>query len=68
LLIAPIKLAYEGQLLKVAGNALRVMVNPFLPKAKRVTIAPELLHELRFGPAVLAGVVLAAALHWNHAL
>jgi prepilin peptidase CpaA len=65
LLFAPIKLAFEGKLLKVAHNALRVLVNPFLPKSRQVVIAPELLHELRFGPAVLAGVLLAAALHWT---
>lgn len=65
LLFAPIKLAFDGKLLSVAKNALRVLINPFLPKSKQVTVAPELLHELRFGPAVLVGVLIAAAIHWT---
>jgi prepilin peptidase CpaA len=65
LLYAPAKMAYEGKLLRTLLNTLSLIVNPFLPKAKRKTIAPELMTSLRFGPSVAAGVLATALAHWS---
>lgn len=64
-LYAPARMAYEGKLWRTLGNTAALAANPFLPKAKRRTIAPEMLTELRFGPAVAVGVALAVALEWR---
>src|SRR5262249_2157338 len=41
-IIAPARLAYEGKLLKVLGNSLALVVNPFRPKERRHEITPEM--------------------------
>ena len=64
-LIAPARLAWEGKLLKTLGNSLALALNPFLPKAKRREIPREAMTWLRFGPAIAAGMVIAAFLHWQ---
>jgi prepilin peptidase CpaA len=64
-LFAPAKMAYEGKLLRTLGNTLALAVNPFLPKAKRREIAPEMMTSLRFGPAIFVGTCVAAYLNWR---
>lgn len=64
-LVAPIRLAYDGKLLRTLKNALFVAMNPILPKEKRQEIEPEAMSWFRLGPAVFAGMVLTAALHWR---
>jgi prepilin peptidase CpaA len=64
-IIAPARLAWEGKLLRVLGNTLALVINPFLPKKKRREIAPEMLTSIRFGPAIFAGTLIAALLHWR---
>jgi prepilin peptidase CpaA len=64
-LIAPARLAYEGKLLSTLKNAVLLLGNAFLPKAKRRELAPELMTWFRMGPAIFVGVVLATVLHWR---
>lgn len=64
-LYAPARLAYEGKLLRTLRNTLSLVLNPFLPEAKRREVAPEMMTELRFGPAVFAGTLASAWLHWG---
>lgn len=64
-LYAPARLAYEGKLFKVLGNTVMMAANPFLPKARRRKIAPEMMTEMRFGPAVAVGTAIAIFLSWR---
>ena len=64
-LFAPARLAWEGKLLKTLGNTFVLVANPFLPKAKRRDIPSEAMTSLRFGPAIFAGALIAAILHWR---
>jgi prepilin peptidase CpaA len=66
-LMAPMRLAYEGKLLRTLKNTVFLMGNAFLPKAKRRDVDPELMTWFRMGPAIFIGVVLAAVLHWRGA-
>lgn len=63
-LFAPARLAYEGRLLRVLGNATTLVLNPLRPRARRRVLAPELMASLRFGPAVAVAMLLTALLHW----
>ena len=62
---APGRLAFQGKLMTVLGNTLALVVNPFLPKKRRRELSPEMLTELRFGPSVFAGTVIAVFLNWR---
>jgi prepilin peptidase CpaA len=64
-LFAPVRLAWEGKLMQVVGRTMAVMFNPFLPRAKRRPLDPEMLTAVRFGPAIFAGVALPALLRWR---
>jgi prepilin peptidase CpaA len=64
-IIAPARLAYEGKLLKVLGNSLALVVNPFRPKERRRQITPEMMTSVRFGPAIFVGVFGAALVFWR---
>lgn len=66
-LYAPGRLAYEGKLLRTLGNTMTLVVNPLLPKARRKKIVPEMLTEMRFGPAVALGTLVGVWLHWRGA-
>lgn len=66
-LYAPGRLAYEGKLLRTLGNTVSLVANPFLPKARRKEIAPEMMTELRFGPAVAVGALVGVFLNWRGA-
>lgn len=63
-LFAPARLAYQGQLLRSLGSSAALIVNPFLPKARRREVPRELLTALPFGPAVFAAALLVTCLHW----
>jgi hypothetical protein len=58
-------LVYEGKLFKTIGNAFFILLNPVLSKARRKEISPEMMTELRFGPSVFIGALLAALLNWR---
>jgi len=62
---APARLVYEGKLFRTIGNAFYILINPVLPKPRRKEISPEMMTELRFGPSVLIGALLAALLNWR---
>ena len=64
-LIAPARLAWEGKLGKVLGNSMWLALNPLLPEKKRREIKPETLTWFRLGPAIFAGTLAAAFLHWQ---
>jgi prepilin peptidase CpaA len=61
--LAPVRLAWEGKLFRTVGNAAYLLVNPFLPKAKRRDLERETMSWFRMGPAILLGTVFTAYLH-----
>jgi prepilin peptidase CpaA len=62
---APAWLAWEGRLLRTMSNSMWLAVNPLLPKARRREIKREALTWFRLGPAIFAGTLVAALLHWR---
>ena len=62
---AAVRLAYEGKLLRTLGNTLALVVNPLRPKDKRKALPPEMMSEMRFGPAIFAGTLAAALVNWG---
>jgi prepilin peptidase CpaA len=64
-IVAPARLAWEGQLFHVLGNVIQMVLNPLRPKARRRQLSPEMMTSLRFGPSILAGVTWCALLHWK---
>ncbi|MBX3189243.1 MAG: prepilin peptidase [Labilithrix sp.] len=63
-LIAPAILAYQGKLISTLKNALTILANLFLPKAKQRRVEETALSWFRLGPALFFGVLLTAYLHW----
>ena len=59
-LFAPIRLAYQGQLLRALANSVSLAVNVVLPKARRRPVPPELMTALPLGPAVFVATVLVS--------
>lgn len=58
---ALVRLAYQGQLLRVLSSALRLALGPLLPRGWRRSTEPEALTEMRMGPAIAAAVVVVTA-------
>ncbi len=54
---AIIRLAFRGALLRVLGNSMMLLFNPFLPKKWRREIQPEAMTEMRLGPAIAVAVL-----------
>lgn len=54
------KLAWEGKLLRTMGNSLYVGINPLLPQRMRRPMSRDLMQQVRLGPAIFAGVAIAA--------
>ena len=59
------RLAYEGKLANTLGNSLRILINPVLPKDRRREVTPEMMTEMRFGPAIFVGTLGAAFMQWR---
>ena len=57
-LLAVVRLAYIGKLVRVLSNVLSLLTNPLRPKAHRRAIAPENLTEMRMGPGIALGVLM----------
>lgn len=57
-LYVPAKLAWKGVLAQTCIGLLRMLKNPFLPRAKRLAMPVTLRLQVRLGPAILAGLVL----------
>lgn len=53
------QLAWNGRLLRSLSNAAFLGLNPLLPRRLRRTIAPELMHRIRLGAAILLGAMIA---------
>ncbi|MEO6572805.1 MAG: A24 family peptidase [Polyangiaceae bacterium] len=64
-LIAPARLAYEGKLLRTIKNAAFLMVNPFLPAARKLEVQQEMMTWFRMGPAIFLGVLAMAITEWR---
>jgi prepilin peptidase CpaA len=58
---AIVRLAYRGGLLRVLGNAGRLLLNPLLPSSRRRPVEAEALTSMRMGPAIAAAVVYLCA-------
>ncbi len=61
--IAPARLAFRGELLRVLGNSLALVTNPLRPAAERRALPPEMMSWFRLGPAIFAGTVLLVVVH-----
>lgn len=61
-IVGPAITAYRGQLLVSLASSGRLLINPFLPKAKRKEPDRARFTELRFGPCVLVGMALSTLL------
>lgn len=62
LLYAPVRLCYEGTLLRTLGASTALLMRPFMPAARRVAPAERPLTSFRFAPAVFVATLLTAAL------
>ena len=56
--LALARLTYQGKLARVLGNVFCLVTNPLRPRARRKSIAPESLTEMRMGPGVALGVLV----------
>lgn len=63
-LYAPMRLAYDGHILHLLRNTATLLINPFLPVARKRTVSATVLTSLPFGPAVLAALALLTAQQW----
>ena len=64
-LIAPAKLAYNGQLFQTLGRSLALVTNPFRKAENRKEIPPEMMTWFRLGPAIFVGAAATVLLHWG---
>jgi len=53
------QLAWNGKLMGSLASSFFLGLNPVLPKRMRRTIAPELMHRIRLGAAILLGASIA---------
>jgi prepilin peptidase CpaA len=63
-IVAPARLAYEGRLFRVLGDSFALLLNPFRPRHERRAIPEAALTWFRLGPAVLAGTLVTAVIHF----
>lgn len=61
-----IQLAFRGQLLRVLANSAGLLLNPFLPLARRRVIEPQSMTEMRMGPAIAASVLATTLVEHLH--
>jgi prepilin peptidase CpaA len=62
--LAPMKLAYDGTLLRTLGRSLALALNPLRPQAKRQAVPREVMTWFRMGPAIFVGVAASLVLRW----
>ena len=60
--LALVRLAFAGQLLRTLGRALGLLAGLLLPRRFRPVTDPQSLLELRMGPAILAAVAYVCAM------
>jgi prepilin peptidase CpaA len=61
--LAPARLAYDGQLSRVLGNSLALLTNPLRARERRREVPPEMMSWFRLGPAILLGMIATLAVH-----
>lgn len=59
---ALLMLARQRRLLAALGNLFFLFMNPIMPKKWRREVQAELKHEIRIGPAILVGTLIAVGL------
>lgn len=64
-LIAPARLAYEGKLLRTLKSSFYLLMNPILPKERRVVLDPAEMTWVRMGPAFFLGMLVTTAIHYS---
>lgn len=62
-LAAPARLAYEGQLFRVLGDSVALVLNPLRAPEKRRALPAEARHWFRLGPSIFVGTVATLILH-----
>jgi prepilin peptidase CpaA len=62
-LLSPLRLAWDGKLFQTVTNAAYILVNPFLPKARRRELDRQEVSWFRMGPAIFVGTAWTAYLH-----
>lgn len=62
-LAAPVRLVYEGQLLRVLANSVALLANPFRAPAKRRSVPDEVRHWFRLGPSIFLGTLTTLVAH-----
>jgi prepilin peptidase CpaA len=53
------RLAWQGKLVRTLFNSVCLLLNAFLPSARRHEIRPELMSSVRMGGAILAAAFMA---------
>lgn len=66
--IAPARIAYEGNLRRTLKNCGVLLTNAFLPPEKRKTIEADSVTWFRLGPCIFLGTLLTAFLHYDEFL
>jgi prepilin peptidase CpaA len=61
--LAPARLAYDGQLGRVLGNSLALLTNPLRARERRREVPPEMMSWFRLGPAIFLGMIATLAVH-----
>jgi prepilin peptidase CpaA len=61
--LAPLRLAYQGQLLRVLAGSFALLANPFRPAAERRSPPAEAMTWFRLGPVIFASTLVTLALH-----
>jgi prepilin peptidase CpaA len=64
-MIAPMKLAYDGTLLRTLGRSLALVLNPLRPRERREPVPREAMTWFRMGPAIFVGVTASLLLRWS---
>lgn len=62
-IVAPVRLAYRGTLLRVLIGSFWIVANPLLPAARRRRLPVEAMTWFRLGPAIWAGSLVVLTLH-----
>jgi len=66
--IAPARIAYDGNLKRTLRNSATLFMNAFLPAERRKAIDAESVTWFRLGPCIFLGVLLTALLRYDEIL
>ena len=65
-LLAPVKLAFDGQLIATMKRTGMLVANVFLPKNRHYELPRAALVWFRFGPAIFLATLWVAIAEWRH--